>query len=321
MCGMFGWMYVYAQPAQAAVVEGIFVPWCQNCSSGAVEQGLGIVGAVIMPHNLYLHSGLVLSRAISRQNKVDIKEGIKYNTIESTIALFISFIINLFVVCVFGASVFGYNYASDIHGKCAQHISDLATVQRECTEQISLLNAADCLYYRFHCQEWVRYIWAIGLLAAGQSSTMTGTYAGQFVMEGFLNLHWARWKRVLLTRSVAMVPCVIIAIVAVNSLDYLDEYINVEQSMLLPFSLIPLLHATSSKTVMGDFKNSIPGAIVVWIIAIVVVVVNVYFIISTVAISRKVVAAHVCKPRSFNLSLYSLALCILSSAGPAVEEI
>jgi NRAMP (natural resistance-associated macrophage protein)-like metal ion transporter len=62
MCGMFGWMYVYAQPAQAAVVEGIFVPWCQNCSSGAVEQGLGIVGAVIMPHNLYLHSGLVLVR-------------------------------------------------------------------------------------------------------------------------------------------------------------------------------------------------------------------------------------------------------------------
>jgi Mn2+/Fe2+ NRAMP family transporter len=178
--------------------------------------------------------------------------------------------------------VFGYNYSSDIHGKCAQHISDLATIQRECTEHISLLNAADCLYYRFHCQEWVRYIWAIGLLAAGQSSTMTGTYAGQFVMEGFLNLHWARWKRVLLTRSVAMVPCVIIAIVAVNSLDYLDEYINVEQSMLLPFSLIPLLHATSSKTVMGDFKNSIPGAIVVWIIAVVVVVVNVYFIISTV---------------------------------------
>ena len=62
---------------------------------------------------------------------------------------------------------------------------------------------------------------------------LQGTYAGQFVMEGFLNIHWARWKRVLLTRSVAMVPCIIIAIVAANSLDYLDEYINVEQSMLV----------------------------------------------------------------------------------------
>ena len=62
---------------------------------------------------------------------------------------------------------------------------------------------------------------------------LQGTYAGQFVMEGFLNIHWARWKRVLLTRSVAMVPCIIIAIVAVSSLDYLDEYINVEQSMLV----------------------------------------------------------------------------------------
>ena len=69
-------------------------------------------------------------------------------------------------------------------------------------------------------------------LALGLSSSQ-GTYAGQFVMEGFLNIHWARWKRVLFTRSVAMVPCVIIAIVAVNSLDYLDEYINVEQSMLV----------------------------------------------------------------------------------------
>jgi natural resistance-associated macrophage protein len=116
---------------------------------------------------------------------------------------------------------------------------------------------------------------------------MTGTYAGQFVMEGFLNLHWARWKRVLLTRSVAMVPCVIIAIVATSSLDYLDEYINVEQSMLLPFSLIPLLHATSSRKVMGEFKNSMVWSVVVWIIAVVIVAINVYFIISTVAIPGK----------------------------------
>ena len=149
-------------------------------------------------------------------------------------------------------SVFGFSYSGgDVQRECTQHIS-YSDIQRECTQHISLLNAADCLYYRYNCKEWVRYIWAIGLLAAGQSSTMTvsvchhyifailsltftlqGTYAGQFVMEGFLNLHWARWKRVLLTRSVAMVPCVIIAIVAVNSLDYLDEYLNVEQSMLV----------------------------------------------------------------------------------------
>ena len=82
--------------------------------------------------------------------------------------------------------------------------------------------------FLIHCTHVpVHYPLALGL------SSSQGTYAGQFVMEGFLNIHWARWKRVLFTRSVAMVPCVIIAIVAVNSLDYLDEYINVEQSMLV----------------------------------------------------------------------------------------
>jgi natural resistance-associated macrophage protein len=177
---------------------------------------------------------------------------------------------------VFGASVFNYSYSDETQ--------DIRTT---CTEHISLLNAADCLYYRYNHREWVPYVWAIGLLAAGQSSTMTGTYAGQFVMEGFLNIHWARWKRVLLTRSVAMVPCVIIAILAVNSLDYLDEYINVEQSMLLPFSLIPLLHATSSRKIMGSFKNSLVWSIVVWVVAVIIVVVNVYFVIVSVAIPGK----------------------------------
>lgn len=279
MVGMFGWMYIYAGPIQKDVVKGVFIPWCEGCDSSAAEQGLGIVGAIIMPHNLYLHSGLVLSRAISRSSTTEVKEGIKYNSIESSIALFVSFLINLFVICVFGAGV--YNF-SEVPGFIPREIRE------ECNStNISLLYAHECLYYAYGRRPWIKYIWAIGLLAAGQSSTMTGTYAGQFVMEGFLNIKWEKWKRVLLTRSVAMVPCVIIAVLASNSLDYLDEYINVEQSLLLPFALVPILHVTSSRRIMGQFKNSLTWTIVVWIMGIVVMGVNIYFIVFQVAIPGK----------------------------------
>ncbi|XP_064387792.1 natural resistance-associated macrophage protein 2-like [Halichondria panicea] len=278
MCAMFGWMYIHTAieaDNQLEVFKGAVIPMCANCTSDAVVQGLGVVGAVIMPHNLFLHSGLVLSRAISRTDRVEIKEGIKYNYIESSVAVGISFFINMFIVCAFGAAIFGKGLP----------LGTPIDVQWACSPaNISLLRAVDCLYYSNGMQDWIRYVWAVGLLAAGQSSTMTGTYAGQFVMEGFLDLKWAKWKRVLLTRSVAMVPCVIIAILAVNVLDSLSDYINVEQSLLLPFSLFPLLHATSSKEVMGEFKNSVVWSIVVWIMALVIIGVNIYFVIDVVAL-------------------------------------
>ncbi|XP_019849504.1 PREDICTED: metal transporter nramp1 homolog isoform X1 [Amphimedon queenslandica] len=272
MCGMFGWMYVYSAPSQVDVLKGTFIPMCANCSSDVIQQGLGVVGAVIMPHNIYLHSGLVLSRAISRTNPNEVKEGIKYNTIESSIALLVSFVINLFVICVFGMKVFSYDFPSELKDSCS-------------SSGISLLTAEECLYNSFGQKEWIKYIWAIGLLASGQSSTMTGTYAGQFVMEGFLGLKWAKWKRVLLTRSIAMVPCVILAILASKKLDLLDELINVEQSILLPFSVLPILFATSSKRIMKQHRNHIVLTVVSWVIAMVVLGVNIYFIIDTLDLS------------------------------------
>lgn len=124
---------------------------------------------------------------------------------------------------------------------------------------------------------WI--IWGVGLLAAGQSSTMTGTYAGQFVMEGFLNIKWPRWKRVLLTRSIAMVPTVLCATVFASYLDILDELLNVEQSLLLPFALLPILHMTNSRRIMGDFKNKIWMTVLVWILGVVVMAANVYLVV------------------------------------------
>lgn len=99
-------------------------------------------------------------------------------------------------------------------------------------------------------------IWAIGILAAGQSSTMTGTYAGQFAMEGFLNLQWARWKRVLFTRTIAIVPTFFVAFYAnINDLTSMNDILNAVMSLQLPFAALPTIAFTSSVQIMGEFKN------------------------------------------------------------------
>ena len=131
-----------------------------------------------------------------------------------------------------------------------------------------------------HCSPgpfWI--IWGIGLLAAGQSSTMTGTYAGQFVMEGFLNIKWPRWKRVLLTRSIAMGPTILCATIFSSYLDVLDELLNVEQSLLLPFALLPVLHMTNSRRVMGNFRNKWWMTVIVWFLALIVMGANGYLVV------------------------------------------
>lgn len=102
------------------------------------------------------------------------------------------------------------------------------------------------------------YIWAVGILAAGQSSTMTGTYAGQFAMEGFLNLRWAMWKRVLFTRTIAIVPTFLTAFFStIDDLSYLNDILNAVMSLQLPFAVIPTIAFTSNKRIMGEFANNL----------------------------------------------------------------
>lgn len=102
------------------------------------------------------------------------------------------------------------------------------------------------------------YIWAVGILAAGQSSTMTGTYAGQFTMEGFLNLRWARWKRILLTRSIAIVPTFFTAFFStIEDLTRMNDVLNAVMSVQLPFAVIPTIAFTSNPRIMGQFTNGV----------------------------------------------------------------
>lgn len=227
-------------------------------ASGAINQAVGIVGAVIMPHNLYLHSALATSRNINRKSDRQISQANKYNAIESGIALFVSFLINVFVVTVFAEAFYGTPNASDV---------DLQSSGK---------------YLAEHFGSAVKYIWAIGLLAAGQSSTMTGTYAGQFVMEGFLRLHMAPWKRVAITRSLAMVPTLVIAVVTnKETLNTMFEWMNILQSFQLPFALFPLLHFVALKGVMGKRRLKGWTLIAVWVMCLFLFGVNSYLMIDT----------------------------------------
>ncbi|XP_048840571.1 natural resistance-associated macrophage protein 2-like isoform X2 [Brienomyrus brachyistius] len=275
----FGYEYVVVSPDQGQLLKGMFVPYCQGCGPVQLEQAVGIVGAVIMPHNIYLHSALVKSREVDRANAKKVKEANKYFFIESSIALFISFLINVFVVAVFAAGFYGHTN-SQVHAVCNQSGSPHTDLfpQDNNTLQVDIYKGGVMLGCFFGPA--ALYIWAVGILAAGQSSTMTGTYSGQFVMEGFLNLRWSRFARVLLTRSVAIIPTLLVAVFQdVQHLTGMNDFLNVLQSMQLPFALIPILTFTSLSSLMNDFANGLVCKIAGGVIILVVCGINMYFVV------------------------------------------
>ncbi|KAG0562571.1 hypothetical protein KC19_9G156500 [Ceratodon purpureus] len=257
MAVSFAWMFGETNPDIKAVAAGLVFP---SVPRSAVDKAVGIVGAVIMPHNIFLHSALVQSRDIDISKKSRVREALRYYNIESSVALFISFLINLCIMAIFAKAFYGKEEAGII----------------------GLANAGEYLQQRYGGGFFpILYIWAIGLLAAGQSSTMTGTYTGQFVMDGFLNLRVKKWIRVLVTRLVAIVPTVIVALAfdsSENELDNLSEWLNVLQSIQLPFALIPLLCLVSNTRVMGVFVIGKVMKVIAWSIALLVMAINMYLL-------------------------------------------
>uniref|UniRef100_A0A9L0I9S1 Solute carrier family 11 member 2 n=1 Tax=Equus asinus TaxID=9793 RepID=A0A9L0I9S1_EQUAS len=275
----FGYEYITVRPSQSQVLKGMFVPGCSGCRTPQIEQAVGIVGAVIMPHNMYLHSALVKSRQINRANKREIREANKYFFIESCIALFVSFIINVFVVSVF-AEAFFEKTNEQVVEVCRNSSSPHTHLfpNDNTTLAVDIYKGGVVLGCYFGPA--TLYIWAVGILAAGQSSTMTGTYSGQFVMEGFLNLKWSRFARVILTRSIAIIPTLLVAIFQdVEHLTGMNDFLNVLQSLQLPFALIPILTLTSLRPVMNDFANGIGWRIAGGILVLIVCSINMYFVV------------------------------------------
>ncbi|CAG0886497.1 unnamed protein product [Darwinula stevensoni] len=298
MAFTFGYEYIVVWPEQGALLEGMFVPWCAHCGREAVLQAVGIVGAVIMPHNLYLHSALVKlrkecekeakntfsamqSRDVNRNRKTEVREANRYFFIEAFVALTASFIINVFVVAVFASGLSGVTN-TEARETCEKRnmsigIDDSVFPHNNETVEANLYRGGIFLGCRFGPA--ALYIWAIGLLAAGQSSTMTGTYAGQFVMEGFLNLEWTRWKRVLLTRSIAIVPTFLVAFLeSLQDLSHMNDFLNAIMSLQLPFALLPTITLTSSYAIMGEFRNSLFTRVAACLLALVVIGINLFFV-------------------------------------------
>ncbi|KAL6338925.1 hypothetical protein AAG906_024076 [Vitis piasezkii] len=254
----FAWMFGEAKPSGVELLLGILIP---KLSSKTIKQAVGVVGCIIMPHNVFLHSALVQSREIDHSKKGRVQEALNYYSIESTVALILSFIINLFVTTVFAKGFYGTEQANNI----------------------GLVNAGQYLQEKYGGGFFpILYIWGIGLLAAGQSSTITGTYAGQFIMGGFLNLRLKKWIRALITRSFAIVPTMIVALVfdtSEDTLDVMNEWLNVLQSIQIPFALIPLLCLVSKEQIMGTFKIGPVLKVVAWLVAALVIIINGYLLV------------------------------------------
>ncbi|KAL9889666.1 protein Malvolio isoform X2 [Glossina fuscipes] len=287
MAVTFGYEYIVSAPDQMEVIKGMFIPWCKDCNSRVLLQAVGVVGAVIMPHNLYLHSALVKSRDIDRRQSAKVREANYYFFIEASVALFVSFIINLFVVAVFAHGMYGQTN-NDVLEVC-QNRSMYEDAKNSFVDNNNGNDLIDADLYKgglfLGCTfgAAAMFIWGIGILAAGQSSTMTGTYAGQFSMEGFLNLQWPRWRRVLFTRLIAIVPTFLLAFFSrMEDLTNMNDILNAVMSLQLPFAAIPTIAFTSCTAIMGEFVNGLGNKVVSVLLTMIVIGVNLYFVINQV---------------------------------------
>ncbi|KAH9715806.1 hypothetical protein WN944_022617 [Citrus x changshan-huyou] len=259
MAGCFFAELGYAKPEAKEVLHGLFVP--QLKGNGATGLAISLLGAMVMPHNLFLHSALVLSRKIPRSVR-SIKEACRFYMIESGFALAVAFLINVSVISVSGAVCSSSNINPEDQASC----KDLD------------LNKASFLL-RNVLGSWSSKLFAIALLASGQSSTITGTYAGQYVMQGFLDLRLKPWLRNFLTRCLAIVPSLIVALIGGSAgAGQLIIIASMILSFELPFALVPLLKFTSSKVKMGMHANSIAITAITWIIGSLIMIINVYYL-------------------------------------------
>jgi len=254
----FVYELVISEPAVNEIFGGL-VPKAEIVQNPAMLYiAIGILGATVMPHNLYLHSSIVQTRDYPR-NSEGKKEAIKFATLDSTFSLMLAFFINA-AILILAAATF--------------HISgnhDVADIHDAYKLLTPILGAS-----------MASIVFAIALLASGQNSTLTGTLAGQIVMEGFLNIKLKPWLRRLITRLIAVIPALIVAILygeqGTTDLLVLSQVIL---SMQLSFAVVPLVMFTSDKAKMGEFVNKPFLKICVWIISFIIIILNVYLLYQT----------------------------------------
>lgn len=254
----FGIELMLAQPALGEMMRGLVPTPDIVFDPGKLYIAIGILGATVMPHNLYLHSSVVQTRSFGKTEEGK-REAIKYATIDSTLALFFAFFINA-AILILAAATF--------HTSGNQGVADIGDAHQLLTPLLGTTMAS--------------VLFAVALLASGQNSTITGTLAGQIVMEGFLNIRLPAWLRRLITRLIAIIPAVIVtALAGERGTGQLLILSQVILSMQLSFAVVPLVMFTSDRAKMGVFANPRWVKVTAWFVAVLIGSLNAWLLVET----------------------------------------
>ena len=242
---------VLAKPVASQVLLGV-IP---RINGKTLYIAIGMLGATVMPHNLYLHSALVQTRQIGH-TEAGKRRACRYNLVDSVVALNAALLVNL-AILILAAAVF------------FQHGVVVTEIQQAHLLLVPLLGTA-----------FAGILFAVALLCSGQSSTLTGTLAGQIVMEGFLNIRMRPWLRRLITRTIAIIPAAVVIYISGDKGTYqLLILSQVILSMQLPFAVIPLIHFTSDRRRMGAFANKLWVRWLSWAAAILILALNIWLLV------------------------------------------
>jgi manganese transport protein len=259
IAGCFAVELALSQPSVAAVASGL-VPRSEIVTNPAMLYiAIGILGATVMPHNLYLHSSIVQTRRFDRRPEGK-REAIRFATIDSSIALSLALFINASILILAAAT---------FHAAGRTDVAEIQDAYQLLTPMLGAGIAST--------------LFAVALLASGQNSTITATLAGQIVMEGFLDIRLPAWLRRLITRLIAIVPAVTVAaLYGESGTAKLLVLSQVILSLQLPFAVIPLVQFTSDRTKMGEFVNPVWLKLAAWTVSAVIVALNLKLLVNFV---------------------------------------
>ena len=267
---VFAYEVFLSDPSISGIIKG-YVPApviLQNNSM--LYLSLGIVGATVMPHDLYLGSSISQTREIDRRDRKNVAQAIRFSTIDSNMQLFLAFIVNSLLLILGAALFYGTDSSLGRFVDLFNALSDNQIVGAVASPMLSML-------------------FAVALLASGQSSTITGTLSGQIIMEGFIRLRVPLWVQRLVTRLLSVAPVLIFAIYYHGDEAKIENLLTFSQvflSIALPFAVIPLVMYTSSKKLMGEFANRQWVKWCAWIATIILILLNIYLILQTLGIVK-----------------------------------
>ncbi|NVM33117.1 Nramp family divalent metal transporter [Pediococcus acidilactici] len=267
---VFAYEVLLSDPSISGIIKG-YVPApviLQNNSM--LYLSLGIVGATVMPHDLYLGSSISQTREIDRRDRKNVAQAIRFSTIDSNMQLFLAFIVNSLLLILGAALFYGTDSSLGRFVDLFNALSDNQIVGAIASPMLSML-------------------FAVALLASGQSSTITGTLSGQIIMEGFIRLRVPLWVQRLVTRLLSVAPVLIFAIYYHGDEAKIENLLTFSQvflSVALPFAVIPLVMYTSSKKLMGEFANRQWVKWCAWIATIILILLNIYLILQTLGIVK-----------------------------------